>query len=185
MPIPQHRLYTADEYFKLTADTDELSELIDGEIVAMASPSTVHQDIVGGLYFAIRSYIQANGGNCKPMISPYDVKLDDYNVVIPDVSVICDRTKIDGKRCNGSPDWIIEVVSSNWKDDYIRKLALYESFGVREYWIVDPQKQTTFVYYFEDKNVIGFYNFDKPITVNIYRENSTPLVINLRELLDF
>ena len=56
----------------------------------------------------------------------------------------------DGKRCNGAPDFIIEIVSpGNPSDDYIRKLYYYKNYGVREYWIVDPRKKTVTINYFE------------------------------------
>lgn len=60
--------------------------------------------------------------------------------------VICDPKKLDGKRCNGAPDFIIEIVSpGNPADDYIRKLYYYKNAGVREYWIVDPRRKTVTV----------------------------------------
>jgi Uma2 family endonuclease len=185
MPIPQHKKYTAEEFFIVTPkeSTAEQYELLDGEIVALASPKTIHQKLVRELSFAIHSYIKSNRGSCEVMISPYDVKLDDYNVVIPDVSVICDPTKIDDRRCNGSPDWIIEVTSSNRRDDYVRKLSLYEKFGVREYWIVDPDEQRTIVYFFENKKVIYFYDFNMTIPVNIYADKPIKLEINIANLL--
>jgi Uma2 family endonuclease len=185
MPIPQRKKYTTKEFFEITSyeDSSKKFELLDGEIIALASPSTMHQRLVMELSFAIHSYIKANNGSCKVMISPYDVKLDDYNVVIPDVSVICDPTKIDDKRCNGSPDWIIEVTSSNRRDDYVRKLSLYEKFGVREYWIVDPDEQKTIVYFFENKKIIYFYDFNMTIPVNIYADKPIKLEINIANLL--
>lgn len=188
MPIPQSKYYTADEFFKIIQESNERFELRNGEIIAMSSPSTIHQELVMQLSWSINNYIKSNHGKCKVFPAPYDVKLDDYNVVIPDVSIICNLSKIDSKRCNGAPDWIIEVVSSNYKDDYIRKLSLYEKFGVREYWIVDPKKHTTFVYFFEDmkedSNIIGFYDFNQTIPVGIYKDKPIQLEINISKLLE-
>lgn len=181
MAVPDKK-YTVDEFLKFTENNSELFELIDGEIIAMSSPSTIHQTIVTEISAEIRNYIKTNNGKCKSFVAPYDVRLKN-SIVIPDISVICDKSKIDDKRCNGSPDWIVEVVSSNWKDDYIRKLALYEENGVREYWIVDPEKEKVFVYFFENKNVTGFYDFSQTITVNIYRDNPVQLKINIAELI--
>ena len=76
---------------------------------------------------------------------PFDVKLNDspLTIVQPDLLVICDKNKLDGKRCNGAPDFIIEIVSpGNPADDYIRKLYYYKNADVREYWIVDPHRRT-------------------------------------------
>lgn len=82
-------------------------------------------------------------GSCRVFSTPFDVKLSGSPLVIaqPDIMVICDSDKLDGKRCNGVPDFIIEIVSaSNPSDDYIRKAYYYKNAGVREYWIVDPRR---------------------------------------------
>ena len=102
------------------------------------------------------------------MISPFDVLLDDNNVVQPDVMVICDRDKMDGKRCNGAPDFVVEITSSNYAHDYIDKLALYRKSGVREYWIVDPQYERIMVYFFDTSDFPNIYTFDTPVPVGIY-----------------
>lgn len=184
MPIPQRTHYTADEFLAMTQENDQRQELMDGAIYDMASPSTVHQEIVGGLYAAIRAYIRQNHGTCKPFVAPYDVRIDDHNVVIPDVLVVCDPSKIDDKRCNGAPDWVIEVVSSNSRADYIDKLLLYKDAGVREYWIVDPEKEKTFVYFFERSgNAVQFYDFNQVIPVKIYQDAAVQLMINISELI--
>ena len=76
-------------------------------------------------------------------IAPFAVFLnaDDKNYVEPDISVICDKSKLTDKGCNGAPDWIIEIVSSGSRRmDYYTKLFKYRTAGVREYWIVDPDK---------------------------------------------
>lgn len=183
MPIPENKKYTSEEFFRLAENNEKIIELINGEIVDFASPSQKHQEIAGGLYSEIRNYIKSNNGKCKPFIAPFDVKLNDDNVVIPDVMVICDSEKLDGKRCNGAPDWVIEVTSTNYKSDYCDKLVLYKESGVREYWIVDPSKQMTFVYFFENENIISMYTFSQTITVNIYKKNPIQLNINIAELL--
>ena len=77
--------------------------------------------------------------------------------------------KLDGKRCNGAPDFIIEIVSpGNPADDYIRKLYYYKNAGVREYWIVDPRRRTITVNFFEQNILIIQYSFDATIKANIY-----------------
>lgn len=83
--------------------------------------------------------------------------------------IICDQNKLDEKRCNGAPDFIIEIVSPrNPADDYIRKLYYYKNAEIREYWIVDPRRKTVTVNYFK-KNILNIqYSFDSIIKVNIY-----------------
>lgn len=181
MPFPKDKRYTAEEFFKLTPENNsDRYELINGEITALAAPSEIHQHIIGEVYAELRNYIRSNTGKCRPILSPFDVVLDEKNVVQPDILVVCDRDKLDGKRCNGSPDLVIEVTSSNYSRDYIEKLALYKSAGVREYWIVDPSYERVLVYFFEKSNSPYIYTFDKTIPVGIYNGN---LKINISELL--
>lgn len=167
MPLPKDKM-TASEFFEKLPETNELCELIEGQVVMQAAPTTVHQDIVGGLYSEIRGYIRRNGGGCKPFIAPTDVVLDSENVVQPDVFIVCDPSKVDDKRVNGVPDMVIEVVSTNRNSDFSRKLKLYKDHGVREYWIVDPNTERTVVYLFGENNIIEIYTFDQAIPVGIY-----------------
>ncbi|MFG6349449.1 MAG: Uma2 family endonuclease, partial [Lachnospiraceae bacterium] len=116
----------------------------------MANPSQVHQIISMELSTIINTYIKNNKGSCKAFHAPFDVKLSDNSLTIvqPDIMVVCDKNKLDTKRCNGAPDFIIEIVSpGNPSDDYIRKLYYYKNYGVREYWIVDPERKTVTVNY--------------------------------------
>lgn len=160
---------TAEEYFKLTADREDRTELLDGEIVALAAPNEAHQTITGRLFSKIDGFILSNKGTCKALLSPFDVVLDDGNIVQPDVLVICDPSKRDGKRCYGAPDLVIEVLSSDRDNDLIRKQELYKSAGVREYWIVDPRGRKTWVYVFEQHpNVVEMYDWTDEIPVGIY-----------------
>jgi len=100
-------------------------------------------------------------------------------IVQPDIMVICDKNKLDGKRCNGAPDFIIEIVSpSNASDDYIRKLYYYKNYGVREYWIVDPQRKSVTINYFEGNLFNVPYTFDSVIKVNICED----LYINFSDI---
>ncbi len=169
MPTPRDHKYTAEEFLKLTPENkSERYELINGEIVAQAAPSEIHQDITLSIYAELRNFIRKNNGTCKPMAAPFDVVLNDDNVVQPDVFVVCDRDKMDGKRCNGAPDFIIEVTSSNYGHDYIDKLDLYRKSGVREYWIVDPLYERVMVYFFEKSSSPEIYTFDMSIPVGIY-----------------
>ena len=183
MPIPSKNIYTADEFFKFSETNSEYMELINGEIVYQASPSTIHQRISREITAEIRNYIKSNNVKCEVFSAPFDIKLDEKNVVIPDISVICDPSKIDDKRCNGSPDWIIEITSGNWKDDFIRKLELYRDNNVREYWIVDPKNEKTLVYFFDESDFPNIYTFNTSIPVGIYKNNPIQLEINIAELL--
>lgn len=131
----------------------ERAELIDGELFRMDSPSRRHQDISGELFVAIKLHIKRNKGKCKAYAAPFAVfiKKDKRNCVEPDISVICDRDKLNEKGCQGAPDWVIEIASpSSNKMDYEWKVKLYREAGVREYWIVDAEAETVTVYDFDD-----------------------------------
>lgn len=111
-------------------------EVFDGVIYNMASPSQIHQSILLELSTLLNTYTKRKKGDCKAFLTPFDVLLSDnpLTIVQPDIIIVCDKNKLDENRCNGAPDFIIEIVSpSNPSDDYIRKLYYYKNTGVREY----------------------------------------------------
>ena len=146
-------------------------EVFDGVVYDMASPSQIHQMLSMELSNILYNYIKGKKGICQAVSAPFDVKLSDkpLTIVQPDIMVICDKDKLDGKRCNGAPDFIIEIVSPvNLSDDYIRKAYYYKNARVREYWIVDPRRKTVTVNYFEHNIVSVPYPFDSIIKVHIF-----------------
>ena len=165
----QSQIITLEQYETLPEDVR--AEVFDGVLYNMASPSEIHQTISMELSTILNTYIKEHRGSCKVFHAPFDVKLSDtpLTIVQPDIMIICDRNKLDGKRCNGAPDFIIEIVSpGNASDDYICKSFYYKNYGVREYWIVDPRRKTVTVNYFENDMVNIQYSFDSIIKVNIY-----------------
>ena len=139
--------YTYADY--LTWRFDEMVELIKGKIFKMSpAPSRFHQDISVNLTILLGKYLKS--GPCKLYHAPTDVRLitkspadkDIVSVVQPDIFVVCDASKMDEKGCLGSPDFIIEIVSPGTSaKDLNLKYSLYESAGVREYWIIFPNDQ--------------------------------------------
>ena len=170
MSLPQEQYYTVEDFFNMPEDIR--AELINGQIVYMASPSRIHQKILGALYVTIANYIREKGGDCEVYPSPFGVQLceEDDTVVEPDISVICDTDKLNDRGCLGAPDWIIEIASpSNPSHDYITKLSLYYDAGVREYWIVDAQSKNIHIYNFEKGDLIAkTYSFNDTIKTGIY-----------------
>lgn len=164
MPLPQERIYTTDDIYALP--DGQRAELIDGQIYYMAPPSRTHQRIILALSRIIAEYIESNNGSCEVDIAPFAVFLneDDKNYVEPDISVICDKRKLTDKGCTGAPDWIIEIVSpGSRRMDYSVKLFKYRTAGVREYWIVDPEKNRIIVYdlEYDDMNEYAFTDIVK------------------------
>lgn len=150
------------------------AELIDGQIFYMAPPSFTHQKISRKLHQAIANYIDSKNGKCEVYAAPFAVFLnkDDINYLEPDISVICDLSKLDEKGCHGAPDWVIEIVSQTSRTrDYYNKLVKYGTAGVREYWIVDPGTEITTVYAFEQE-IVEQYTFGKDIPVGIFKNFS-------------
>jgi Uma2 family endonuclease len=167
MPLPRTD-YTADDYW--TLPEGKRAELIDGELWDLASPSRVHQEIVSRLTTRLTNHIDARKGSCKVYPAPFAVNLfaDDTTFVEPDMSVICDRSKLSDRGCEGAPDFIVEVTSpSNPNMDYISKLSLYRDAGVREYWICDPQRERTRVFVFDPGSTYQALPFGETVSSTV------------------
>lgn len=182
MALADPKLYTIDDIYDLPEGVR--AELIKGEIYYMSpAPNRIHQKLVLHLSRIISEYILQNKGNCEVYPAPFAVFLNvenQTNYVEPDISLICDTDKLNDKGCDGAPDWIIEIVSpGNPVHDYIKKLNLYELAGVREYWIIDPIKETTTVYLFGDDFSIDVIPFSENLTPAIFND----LKINIAELI--
>ena len=156
MPLPQENRYTMAE--ALTWDEQDRIELIDGYPVMMAPPSRVHQKISGELFGQLRDYLK--GKKCEIYHAPFAVRLferdgerpeDVDTLVEPDISVVCDPSKLDDIGCKGAPDLVMEILSSSTtRHDKFTKFNLYQRAGVREYWIVDPADKSVQVFVLED-----------------------------------
>lgn len=175
--------YSYADYLKW--EDDKRWELIEGTAYMSAAPSRRHQEVQVELIRQISNYLINK--SCRVYGSPFDVRLpsveeEDYkikNVVQPDITVICDKSKLDDKGCLGSPDLIIEIISpSTASMDYIKKLSLYEKNEVKEYWIVHPVDEIVMVYKIDDYRKYKrpeIYSKDNSIKPSIFEE----LVIDL------
>lgn len=171
MPLLKTTTHTIDDIYALP--DGQRAELIDGQIYSMAPPSPLHQELVMELSASLRNYIKEKGGNCKVYPAPFAVfiKDDDSNYVEPDISIVCDSNKISHRGCEGAPDFIIEIVSpSSRKMDYSAKNALYADAGVREYWIVDPARERTTVYRYEEDVAPVIISFHDTLKLKIYED---------------
>lgn len=151
-PMPAEKPYSYADL--LEWDDNTRYELYDGEPVAMASPTDVHQEISMALSGQFYAYLR--GKKCKVYAAPFDVRLFERMgdrpenvryVVQPDLLVVCDPNKIDRRGVHGAPDLVIEILSeSTRRTDMLKKFNLYLRAGVREYWIIDPEAQVISVY---------------------------------------
>ncbi len=156
MTLPQTKTkirYSYAEY--LSWDDQERWELINGEVWDMSpAPSRLHQEISIRLSSLLYQHFKKK--DCAVYAAPFDVRLPEQDnaedhavttVVQPDISVICDRKKLDERGCLGAPDLIIEILSpATAATDLKVKRDLYEQHGVQEYWLFHPTDRTVMVY---------------------------------------
>ena len=169
----------------LTWPEDERWELIDGVPYNMTpAPTPKHQEILGELFRILANWLKGN--RCRVYMAPFDVRLAGSEipdsvidkVVQPDISVVCDPQKIDDRGCLGTPDMIIEILSpSTFKKDLGIKLALYESSGVKEYWVVHPLDETVMVFRLQNGQYgkPKVYSVPDEIPVELFEDFIIPL----------
>ncbi|KJR44635.1 hypothetical protein UF75_4983 [Desulfosporosinus sp. I2] len=182
-PKESSAYYSYADY--LTWPEDERWELIDGVPYNMTpAPTPKHQEILGELFRLLANWLKGN--RCRAYMAPFDVRLAGAempdsridNVVQPDISVVCDPEKIDNRGCLGAPDMIIEILSpSTFKKDMGVKLSLYESSGVKEYWVVYPLDETIMVFILENGQYgkPAVYSVPDEIPVKLFLDLTIPL----------
>ena len=180
--------YNYADYLTWT-DENERWEIIEGEAYMMSpAPRRKHQKISGKLFLEFGKYLEEK--NCEVYSAPFDVRFgknvndeDIETVVQPDISVICDKNKLDDKGCIGAPDLIVEILSpSTASRDKIEKLNLYEKYEVKEYWIVEPLDETIMIFKLQKDGKYGrpdIYSVEsEDIKVGIFED----LKINVGEV---
>ena len=140
----------------LTWTDEKMREIIDGIVYTFSAPFRKHAKAVSSIFLDAGLYIKRRKRKCEIYSAPFDVRLpvngetaDDkiYNVVQPDICVVCDPAKLDVRGCIGAQDLIVEVISpSTSKKDLNQKFFLYEKSGVREYWVVYPNDKAVMVF---------------------------------------
>lgn len=161
--------YTVEDYYAWPED--QRVELIDGVIYIMEAPGFVHQNVATEMLFHIKSYIQKKGGDCIPLLSPVDVRLDcdDKTMVQPDLIILCDKDKIKRWGIMGAPEFVLEILSkSTRRKDCIKKLQKYGDAGVKEYWLIDPEKKVLLVYDFANDNLPCIYPLSGKVGLALY-----------------
>ncbi len=177
--LDQNKRYSYADY--LTWMDDVRRELFDGFIKLMTpAPSRRHQELSVNLTLQIGNYLLHK--KCKLYHAPSDVRFpkdkenkDDkqvFTVLQPDIFVVCDLSKLDDSGCLGAPDMIVEIISpKNSKRDTHDKFEIYQKYGVREYWIVNPSDENVTVFVLDDQSkfqFVGMYAEDDKIPVNIF-----------------
>ena len=180
--VDYKKQYTYSDY--LTWDDDRRWELIDGYPYMMSAPNRRHQEILGGLYLQLANYLK--GKPCKVYMAPFDVRLNadtlDNTVVQPDLLIVCDREKLNDAGCTGAPDMVAEILSpSTSRYDQTLKFNTYLKFGVKEYWVINPDDKILAVHILKDNNYITHaYSDTDTAPVRILKD----CAINLAEIFE-
>jgi len=175
--------YTYADY--MTWWDDQARELINGFIHIMSpAPRLAHARVNTKIMLNLGSIIMRNKGNCEVFTAPFDVRLPKNGetednkidtVVQPDICVVCDLSKLDDRGCCGAPDMIVEILSpSTLKKDITDKFNLYESSGVKEYWIVHPNDRVIQVYLMQEDekyNEGTVYEWAGQVPVSIFNNH--------------
>jgi Uma2 family endonuclease len=145
--LPQPKLLTYDDYARLTPPDSGNYELHNGKIIFMPSPLTPHQIISMNLSVEIGGFIRQYKLG-KLLAAPMDVRFTANDVVQPDLLFVPNaRLEIIKRIVEGAPDLIVEIKSDgNTATDMSYKKYLYETSGVKEYWIIYPNKKTISIY---------------------------------------
>jgi Uma2 family endonuclease len=184
----ENQKWTYSDYKNWELKPGERFELINGGAYAMAAPGTEHQRILTTLLGEF--YIFFKGKKCSPFAAPFDVRLfykdddSDNTVVQPDLVVVCDAEKLAKEGCRGAPDLVIEILSpSNTAMEMQRKLLLYRSAGVPEYWIVNPDQKTVEMFYLKDLSYsTNFFTAETTIQSTVFSELQIPVELLFAEI---
>jgi Uma2 family endonuclease len=188
LPLPKpEQKYSYADY--LTWDESERWEILDGVPYMQAAPSRVHQEILMELSKQFAIYL--TGKSCRVYPAPFCVRLDVEkndndvkNVVEPDITIVCDSSKLDERGCKGSPDMIVEILSpSTGKNDRFIKFNKYEKAGVKAYWVVEPDQKLLSIFTLQSNGRYGrpeMYTDDDKIIVSIFPD----LEIDLKPVFD-
>ncbi|MBQ9064671.1 MAG: Uma2 family endonuclease [Blautia sp.] len=175
--VNKERLYTIRDIEAMPDDVR--AELIDGKIYFMNAPVRIHQEIIVKMLVKIDNYITSHNGSCKVYPAPFGVYLNGEtgrDLFEPDLVVICSPDCLHRKGCMGAPDWVMEVISPSTKSrDYAIKLFKYRTAGVKEYWIVNPDKRIVSVYRFGEGEQVEVYDFTEEIYFGIFPDLSVRL----------
>lgn len=178
MPLPEpNKKYTFADY--LIFPENERWEIFEGMPILQAAPSWQHQAISGELLTQFNIFL--SGNPCQVFAAPFDLRLPESekendaevtNVLQPDITVVCDKSKLKGSGYFGKPSLIIEITSpSTSRIDKMVKFNIYEKAGVSEYWIVEPEGRFVSVFTLQADGRYGrpeIYSEDDMVKVSIF-----------------
>lgn len=179
LAVRKNKKYTYDDY--CAWPEEERWEIIDGYAYNMSpAPTLKHQRIVSLLDRKLSDKVESKG--CSLFIAPADVVFDNYNIVQPDVFVVCDKKKITEANIQGAPDLILEIISPSTElKDKREKKRIYERFGVAEYIIIYPERE------YLEKFILDNSRYGAPEVFNwdeIMKLHSFDITLNLWEIFE-
>ena len=172
-----HQHMTADEFAALP-EGPPYFQLVEGELFFMASPTRLHQDIVGNLFFAIKAHLRVDPVRGRVYMAPSDVKLDEGNVFEPDIYFVSQERAciLTDEGVTGAPDLIVEVLSpSTLRLDREKKRAVYFQSGVREIWFVLPDRQRVEVHLPDSEDAARTLSIGQTLATEILPGWSVPV----------
>jgi Uma2 family endonuclease len=157
-----NRRYTYADY--MTWADDKMRELLNGFVRLMSpAPALKHAVVSRKISNAMINHVDRTGGDCQVFYAPFDVRFPKnpdetkdhqiYTVVQPDICVVCDLAKLDERGCLGAPDMVVEILSlSSQRYDLNEKFNIYQSGGVKEYWVVSPKEKGIQVFILQENS---------------------------------
>jgi Uma2 family endonuclease len=155
--IDRTKEWTVEDFLRLE-ESNLPCELINGELFMSPAPSLTHQVVSSNLNDILKAHAKKIGGFVA--YSPFDVYLDNKNVFQPDLLLVRKQNLaiITERGLQGAPDLAVEIISpSNAFKDRNQKRRLYQKFGVKEYWIIDPGNRTLEIYDFSSDETPTLY----------------------------
>lgn len=176
-PQPHSVRFTYED-FLLFPNDGKRHEIIDGDHFMTPAPNTKHQRVSGNLFNAIANFLKGRKSG-EVFTAPFDVILSDEDIVEPDLLFVSAARSaiITDKNVHGPPDLVVEILSDGTrKTDEIVKRKLYERYGVREYWIVDPELETIKIYRLTDQSYVRAAELAREANETLF----TPLLPNFQ-----
>lgn len=153
-PKISHKILTYQDYLTFPDGDGIKKEIIEGELFMSPAPALEHQIISKELFLILNNFIRKNFLG-EVFYAPCDVILSNINVMQPDILFIStDNFQILTElNIKGAPDLIVEIISPSSRDiDRIYKKSVYQKYGVKEYWLVDPNEETVEIWVLKNKN---------------------------------
>ncbi len=189
---PEETMYLKhEEYENMTVDElsdfgeDRYVELLNGKLIISERPWMNHVRLVEKIGYDVDSFIEKNDAEGEAFSTGLNVFLGERKdtLLIPDVLVVLDDSKIVERGIVGAPDWVVEVTTEGTRHrDYNSKMHKYMECGVREYWVDDSEKEKVSVFINGEPMMVHVYTFDDHIPVGIY-DGKLEICINDDELL--